>query len=304
MTENALPPHEGGAAAPVAARIIATWPEGSFVENIAIDQAGAIFVTVHPAGEIRRVDPDGSERLFATLPTPIAGLAFAAGGALFVSGGTPGKPGGVIWRVLPDATFERWLDIPDALFLNGITPGPGDSMLVVDSILGRVFRVATDRPNLSVWLQDERLTPAPGVTGLPGVNGIKRFQGAYTLTNTTRAILLRASVGADGAAGPLALAAEHLRGDDFAFGAGGEMFVATHMHNTLVRLLPDGTRSTIAGPDEGMVSATACAFGRGAGDRNALYVTTTGGVAAPYQGALQKAKLVRLEVGVGGAALL
>jgi len=43
-----------------------------------------------------------------------------------------------------------------------------------------------------------------------------------------------------------------------------------------------------------------CAFGRALGDATALYVTTTGGLLAPYQGVVQEAKLLRLDVGEKG----
>jgi hypothetical protein len=53
-----------------------------------------------------------------------------------------------------------------------------------------------------------------------------------------------------------------------------------------------------------MVGATACAFGTAPGDERALYVSTNGGFFAPYEGAFQDAKLVRLEVGESGYRLL
>jgi hypothetical protein len=53
-----------------------------------------------------------------------------------------------------------------------------------------------------------------------------------------------------------------------------------------------------------MVGATACAFGRAPGDEHALYVSTDGGFVAPHEGAVQDAKLVRLEVGEAGYPLL
>jgi hypothetical protein len=45
-------------------------------------------------------------------------------------------------------------------------------------------------------------------------------------------------------------------------------------------------------------------FGRAPGDENALYVTTDGGLVAPYEGAVQEAKLLRLEVGEVGWPLI
>ncbi len=302
-SDSPLPPHDGGADEPKPTRIVTTWPEGSFVENIAIDAAGTIFVSLHPLGEIHRVTHDGVRTLFATLPTPVAGLAFDASGALFVSGGTPGTPGGVIWRVGPDGGFGKWLDLPAALFLNGITPAPGGGMLVVDSALGQIWHIATDQPAAALWLAHESLTPLPGVPGLPGVNGIKRFGDRYVVSNTARAQILEVALDPARRPGPPSVIAGNLRADDLAFDAEGSVYATTHMQYSLVRLTRAGTRATLAGPAEGMVGSTAAAFGRTSADRTALYVTTTGGVFMPYQGTVQPAKLVRVEIGIEGAPL-
>ncbi|HXN31149.1 MAG TPA: hypothetical protein VN894_04780 [Polyangiaceae bacterium] len=65
----------------------------------------------------------------------------------------------------------------------------------------------------------------------------------------------------------------------------------------MVRIDASGARATLAGPDQGMVGSTACEFARAPGDTTALYVTTEGGLVVPYQGVVQDAKPVRLEVG-------
>jgi sugar lactone lactonase YvrE len=287
----ALPPHDGGVFQPVPARLVASWPEGTFVENLAIGADGAVFVTVHPAGEVWRVSAAGERRLLVTLPTPVAGIAFGAGGDLFVSGGTPGQAGGVIWRVGPDGAFVRWVDLPAALFLNGLTLAPDGGLLVVDSLLGAIFHVSTVERKVSDWLRDDRLTPLPGVADLPGANGIKRFGDRYVVSNTSRAELYTIALDAAGQPGAVALLADRLRADDIAFDAAGALYCTTHIHYSVVRLAPDGGRVTIAGPDEGMVGATAAAFGPGG-----LYVTATGGVFAPLDGKVQPAKLVCLSL--------
>ena len=71
-----------------------------------------------------------------------------------------------------------------------------------------------------------------------------------------------------------------------------------------MRIDPSGTRTTIAGPAEGVVGATACAFGKAPGDEHALYVSTDGGFIVPHENVVQDAKLVRLEVGEAGWPLL
>jgi hypothetical protein len=108
----------------------------------------------------------------------------------------------------------------------------------------------------------------------------------------------------DGSLGSIQTAATHVLGDDFAIGASASLYIATHPEQTVVRLDPAGNRVTIAGPNEGAVGATACAFGRAPGDRNALYVTTDGGMVAPHEGTVQDAKLLRLDVGEAGSPLI
>jgi hypothetical protein len=108
----------------------------------------------------------------------------------------------------------------------------------------------------------------------------------------------------DGSAGSLEIAATRLLADDFAFGMSGSAYVTTHPEHTLVRLEPSGARTTLAGPEQGMVGSTACAFGRAPGDEKALYVTTDGGFLIPHESGIQDAKLVRMEVGESGWPLL
>jgi len=90
----------------------------------------------------------------------------------------------------------------------------------------------------------------------------------------------------------------------FAFGASSSLYIATHPEQTVFRLDAAGNRTTVAGPEQGAVGTPACAFGRAPGDENALSVTTDGGLVAPYEGAVQEAKLLRLEVGEVGWPLI
>jgi sugar lactone lactonase YvrE len=299
--------HDGGDLAYAAARVLATWPAGSFVENIAIDAAGTIFVTLHTDRAVMRVDPvTGAVAPFARFETPVAGLAFAADGSLIVSGGTPGQCPGVIWRVAPDGSVAHVADLPEAAFLNGVTP-LGDRFLVADSLGGVIYAVRPGSPGargdgrVTTWLADSRLAPGDG-GGTPGANGIKIFGGHAYISVTARDTIYRAPVHA-GEAGALAVHAERLRADDFAIDMAGALYIATHPARSLVRLAPDGRRTTLAGAEHGMVGATAVAFGRTAADREAVYVTTTGGTMTVPPEALEPAKLVRVEVGVAGAPL-
>jgi sugar lactone lactonase YvrE len=293
--------HDGGEWAPVESEVVASWPRGHFLENLAVDPTGAVYVSLHSHNRIDRFDPE-TRRVeeFARLTAPAAGLAFDASGSLWVTGGVVGQAPGYVWRIRSGQP-ELWVEIPDALFMNGCTPHlDGRTLLVCESVTGRILAIDQIEKRWSVWLQDDRLRPKSPQT--PGANGIKLSDGLAWISVTSHDRIVRST--ADAGAGPIEIVAERLRADDFAFGESGAAYIATHPAHTVLRLLPDGRRETIAGPHEGAVGCTACAFGRRAEDRKSLYVTSTGGLLYPYRGEIQDAKLLRFNVGEEGQPLL
>jgi sugar lactone lactonase YvrE len=300
-----LPGHDGGRWTPVAGEVVASWVQGHFLENLAVDPAGVVYVSLHSHNRIDRFDPK-TRRVdeFARLTAPAAGLAFDdSTGALWVTGGTVGQGPGYIWR-LQCGQPDLWVEIPDAVFMNGCTPHPdGRTLLVCESVTGRILAIDQKEKRWGVWLQDDRLRPGASPKA-PGANGIKLHDGWAWISVTGQDRLVRSKIAADGRAGPMEVVAEKLHADDFAFAASGAAYVATHAGQTVLRLRPDGGRETIAGPEEGAVGCTACAFGRGADDSTSLYVTTTGGLRYPYRGEVQPAKLLRLDVGERGQPIL
>jgi sugar lactone lactonase YvrE len=264
---------------------------------------GTVFVSLHSHHRIDRYRPaTGELDTFCELPAPATGLAFDAAGVLWVTGGEVGQPPGFVWRVHPDGEAKEWAQVPNALFLNGCAVLPAHQLLLVaESLTGRLLAVDQRTPACSTWVEDGFLQPEHD--HMPGANGIKLDRGSVWVSVTDRDVILRIPVGPDRKPGQFEVVAETLRADDFAFAQSGAMYIATHVVQTVVRLDPDGSRSTIAGPDEGAVGSTACAFGRAPRDRQALYVTTNGGLSFPYEGKLQEAKLLRLEVGEDGRLL-
>jgi sugar lactone lactonase YvrE len=295
--------HDGGRWAPVASEVVVSWPRGHFAENLAVDSEGVVYVTLHSHNRIDRFDPRTQKvEEFARLTAPVAGLAFDAAGSLWVTGGVVGQAPGYIWRVRSGQP-ELWVEVSDAVFMNGCTPHlDGRTLLVCESATGRVLAVDQREKRWSVWLQDDRLRPKMAQT--PGANGVKLRDRWAWISVTSHDRMVRAKIAANGAAGPVEGVAEELRADDFAFAESGAAYIATHPAQTVLRLHPDGKRETIAGPLEGAVGSTACAFGRRREDRQSLYVTTTGGLRYAYRGEVQDAKLLRLHVGERGRPLL
>jgi sugar lactone lactonase YvrE len=300
---EAFPGHDGGQWAPVASEVVVSWPQGHFAENVAVDPEGFVYVSLHSHNRIDRFDPKTRKvEEFARLTAPAAGLAFDAAGSLWVTGGAVGQAPGYIWRIASGRP-EPWVEIPDAIFMNGCTPHlDGRTLLVCESVTGRILAIDQKDKRWGVWLQDDRLRPKAAKT--PGANGIKLRDGWAWISVTDHDRIVRSKIAADGSAGAMEVVAENLRADDFAFGESGTAYIATHPAQTVLRLHPDGKRETIAGPDEGAAGSTACAFGRGAEDCKSLYVTTTGGLRYPYRGVVQDAKLLRLNAGERGQTLL
>jgi len=220
--------HDGGMTALAPAEVVATWPKGSFAENLAIDGEGAIHVTLHTDHAVVRVDPaTRAVSPFATYATPVAGVVFGPDGTLYVSGGQPGTPGGVIWATGRDGSVRRLAVLPDAAFLNGMTLHPDGRLLVAESIGGTIYAVDLATGSAVAWMQDERLRP-PVSDGTPGANGIKLHGGYAYVSVTARDLVVRAPLDHDGAAGAIEVVAERLRADDFAIAADGSLIIATH----------------------------------------------------------------------------
>jgi hypothetical protein len=298
-----LPPHDAAARRPVPHRIVAEWPKGTFLENLAVLDDGEIAVSVMSEARLDRVRISGERRVLRQFDRPVTGLA-TMGRNLFVAIGEPGAETPVIWRLDPDTgAGEPWVELRGALFANGVTPFDAGRLLVAESWAGRLLIVDLVAKTVGVWLEDERLTRAPGIPFLPGANGVKRFGDCVLVSSNGRALMLRADIRPDGSAGPLILAAERLRADDFAFDAEGSVYLCTHIGHSLDRLDSAGERVSLGGAPEGLAGSTSCAFGRHGDEREALYVATTGGIVLPPDGILQPARLVRLAVGVAGHPL-
>lgn len=289
--------HDGGLFKPLPSRVLATWAPGTSLENIAVRNDGLIAVSIQSEGEIEEISrEDWKVRRLAKLPVPIAGLAYDAFKNLWVASGVPHQPPGMIWRVSKDGELALWCGIQDAELLNGMCiTADGRGLLVAESFTGRIHWVNIQEPQTRVWLIDDRLKPVSG-TRLAGANGIRLWDDKAIISVSDRNELFEIGLSASGEAGPMRVLAEHLRVDDFACDPDGQLYLATHQMNSVVCLSRDGQRVTIGGPEQGLVGATAAAFGRAGDDAETLYVITNGGLHKLYEGHMQEAKLVAIDV--------
>lgn len=279
----------------VNAKVIAEFPVNTFLENVAVDKKGDLFVNSYEDGKVYRVTPTGAKTEFAQIPGKIAGIAFDGKGNLIISGVTNEKKA-AIFRIGKMGKVETLATITDAIFLNGVTLLSGDKFLIADSYKGAIWEFDAKTKRSAIWLADESLARKNLNNPTPAVNGLKIFGVNLYATNTQNQQIFRIPILAGDKAGKPELFVEKINGDDFAFDASGNMFVTTHVYNNVVRIAPDGKMTIIAAENENVTGDTSLIFGRGK-NKNAIYVVTNGGMSNPPASGVQTAKVVRLEIG-------
>jgi sugar lactone lactonase YvrE/uncharacterized protein YciI len=298
----ALPRHEAGATQLVPATEVAAWPENTFLESITPLPDGGLLVANKEGARVERIAPDGRRSLFASLPDNLTGLEYGVQGVVFATGREKGRPE-TVYRVA-EGRAEVLVEIAAAKFLNGLTAISPRTLLVADSGAQTIWKVDVEARTATPWLVHELLGHRdaahqfPGNTFIPGANGIKRFRDAVYVSSTDRGLVVRIPLRPDGSAGVPSVWARDVVVDDFAFDTDGNLYGTSHPLSTVVRIRPDGSRATIATGAQGVVGATAVAFGTRPGEERNLYVV--GNARIRYQGASHPARLVKLEVGVPG----
>lgn len=295
---NQLPPIFTQASEAIApAKAIANFPPNTFLENIAVDPEGSLFITSYEEGKVYRVTTTGEITEIANVNGNAAGIVVDPQGHLLVAGATQEKVG-TVFRIDRNGIVESIITVPEAVFLNGMTPLTNERYLIADSYKGAIWEVNAIEKTAYIWLQHERLARSNPNHPFPAVNGLKIYNNTLYASNTQRQHLIRIPIYSDNTAGTPELFLTNVNLDDFAFDEQGNLYGTTHVYNSVVRIASDGQITTIATAEQGVAGSTALAFGRKGSDRTGIYVTTNGGMSLPLPTGLEAAKVIRLEVGV------
>jgi hypothetical protein len=291
---------------------------GTWLENLAIRSSGTILATRVDVPELWSIDPvSGTGALAATIPgnatntllgiTEIAHDVFAVvAGQINLKTVTPTAGSWAIWKVdyskgaaTPDVSIIK--AIPEGLFLNGITTFCDDSILIADCGQGVIYRLNWKTGSYAIALSDDSMKPA---TGTPiGVNGVKTRDNYVYYTSSTQKKFMRVPVDKSAkATGPYEVIATGFFQDDFVLAPwdDGKPYIATNYEDTVVTLDEKGDVHVVAGSNTSLAVAgsTAVQVGRMKGEERTLYVTTSGGLAAPVNGTVvEPAKLVKIQLG-------
>ncbi|KAK4549455.1 hypothetical protein LTR36_006452 [Oleoguttula mirabilis] len=214
-------------------------------------------------------------------------------------------------HVAQPADAVKIADIPDAVFLNGMTtlPTAPHTILVGDAALGVVYSVNVLTGEHSIAMDNPAFKPNPSAPFTLGLNGIQMHSGDDHLyfTNSFRSpVLARIPLHANGtAAGPVETILSvtpfptHLgaQGDDFALDAAGNAWITGDPSNNVARVTTSGEATQVVGGvnSTAIVGPTAAHFGRTERDRKILYVVTNGGMANPPLSGVVGGKVIALD---------
>jgi len=274
-----------------------------YPEGIAIDKRGNVYIGLVSAGEIRKIDPAGTQSTLATLPVGdgiLVGLAVDAPGNVYAALASFDPATHGIWRIQPAGASERIAALDPAGFPNGLAFDERGNLFVSDSFLATVWRIATGSGAADIWLQSPLLAGDP-VNGFGvGANGLAFWRGDLYVANTDAGSIVRVPVAADGSAGtPETYVADPAIAfaDGIAFDIRGSLYVVNSLlTNTLVRIAPDRTLETLATADDGLDYPASVAFGTGRGELKELYIANVGDN-------FNRPSVMKADVGVPGVPL-
>ena len=164
----ALPQAPSSSAPLPQATTVHRFPNGTFVENLAIRSNGGIIANILTSPEVAYVDPinpAAEAKIIARFPSPatsVLGIAEAEPDVFYVAtgnfslqlSGPPVNGTGQIWRIDmskyeecegENVPVDLVANITDSGLINGITLVPGTkTLLLADSIKGLIWRLNVD----------------------------------------------------------------------------------------------------------------------------------------------------------------
>lgn len=246
-------------------------------ENVVVLTDGTICTTLAMAGAVW-LSTGATERVVPGANAIAVGLASDADDRLYVALRSSDADVAGVWRRDAAGRWARFAAADASAGLNGITFDEAGALFAADSVNGEILCLPRGQKKLELWLAGERLkptSPADPVSST-GVNGVKFWGGSLYATNTARGTFLRIETHA-GRPGEVSEVHSGIPADDFAFDSLGNLYLAVHPEDTVQRIAPGGTATTLATAGDGLDGPSAVAVVTGG-----LVVTNFGALGARH----------------------
>jgi hypothetical protein len=339
----AAPTSQNSASGDTLLHTVYEFPNETWVENLAIRSNGNVLVTLIQKPEVWELDLHAKSvipHLVYSFPDALSvlGIAEVEHDVFVMAVGnwsdvtdSPQTGSWSIWsldlhkqKYQNDAGWSKKKpinakkigDIPEAIFLNGLTilPGSSNLILVADSIAGVVYRFNWRTGEQSIAIDDPVLKPNSSTPIKLGVNGIHVAPFApnalYATNSLKKPTFFRIPINPQN--GSQVGAAKSIvdippfplndggAADDFTLQDDEFAWITSDISNTLYRAsLNSGAVDVIAGAADSSLLAglTSCAFGVTQADkaRGRLYITTNGGIASPPRSGIVGGKVFSLD---------
>lgn len=229
-------------------RVLASYPHGSFFENLEVQNDGRVLYTDYLKKTIEVMDPDESVRTFAKVDIFPISLISIDGGYLVAGHAKSFFDGEEFTKSQTFLTLDKEgnqtgrFAVPDARMLNGMVKLPNGDILIADSMTSSIWRVDVAAQSIAPWLQDPSLALVPNEAGfLPGANGLKLSNDGLVVSNTSQGSLTVIELDSDNKpVGTPKQLADVGRIDDFWVRENGSILYTTHS-DELMLLNVDGT---------------------------------------------------------------
>ncbi|KAI7553558.1 hypothetical protein KC331_g1151 [Hortaea werneckii] len=281
-----------------------TFPNETWIENLATRENGMLLCTSLNRFAVYKVDPfghtaavvhqfdSGEGVLGITEVQNDIWIVVTSNVNLTTSTAKPGSA--KIWRLDMGAwsvgsknSISLIKSMPDVGLPDGLTTLDFDrgTVLLADAEKSTIWHVDISTGRYTAAINSTSFAPG---SKLPlGVDGIHNLHGELYFTNPSSNLFGKIAINYDGtAAGPIQTISTSAEiGDDFAVAEDGTAYIAGN--NTLWRVKSDGQTQALVGGNgstaaQGITSAT---FARTSSDRGVLYLGTNGGMLLPPPGA-------------------
>lgn len=264
-----------------------------FFESIVSTPDGTIYTTHLLNGIIYKIE-NGNLSVVTDIDGKLVGLTLLDKENLIVTGSDNQNKAIVLQVNINTGKKTTIATIPEAILLNGIAKLNDNLFLIADSFKGAIWKVDVLDGTSSIWLKHDILASPSVEAKSPGVNGIKIRKNDVYISNTGKMILAKIPFTKNGSAGIPEVVQENVFIDDFTIDEAGNIFGATHIYDSVIKITPQGKVTIIAQADQGVAGSTCVTMQNGS--ENTLLVSTNGGLLKPDPCDVVPAKIVKLEL--------